>query len=267
VQTVLDLDLDVFSQPIVRGYFQTGDRPLDKDHTCASADDVRHFLEMQCGLSTARKIHGKEFVTHDEAFSTWRRWIESGVLSTPFSVVHIDAHADMGHSDCGYIYLVSELLGFPVEQRRDPQRGSNAMNECNYLMFAAANEWIGHLTYVYPILTPWKANWAYGHDQRIQGEPSGGKPVDLMEMYFRDENVFTMEIQLKYCSKDVVKDWPRKPLKPVIRLEKSIPFALSDIPSFSFDKFTHMVVAQSPGYAPPAADRLLPIIREYFETS
>src|SRR6266851_9396177 len=47
--TVLDLDLDFFVWPVVRGPVEG--RPSDSDLACASPEQVRLFLEEQCGLS------------------------------------------------------------------------------------------------------------------------------------------------------------------------------------------------------------------------
>jgi UPF0489 domain len=153
MQAILDIDLDVFSSPTVY-WPQTEDRPADGDYTCASAHDVRYFLEQQCGLSADNPIAGREFIDHDEAFVTWRRWIEQGMLTSPFSIVHVDAHADMGMGDAGWVYLLSDLLDLPVEERRAPRRGFDALNAGNYLMFAVANRWVDRLTYVFPARFP-----------------------------------------------------------------------------------------------------------------
>jgi len=58
---------------------------------------------------------------HDEAFFTWRPWLEDGSLVAPFAVVHVDAHADMGLGDAGYVSLMSELLASPVNHASQSQ--------------------------------------------------------------------------------------------------------------------------------------------------
>jgi hypothetical protein len=266
MNTILDLDLDVFSSPTVYWPPKKNYRPSDNEHMCASGDDVRYFLEEQCGLSRDRRIPGDEFTHHDEAFYTWRRWIEQGSLTAPFAVAHIDAHADMGMGDAGYMYLLSELLALPVEQRGNPRRAYDALNAGNYLMFAVANRWINRLTYVFPTRHPWTANWASSPSKNFRQDPcSDGAPGDLMVMHFQNEDWRTGMLELKHCSYETLKRCVgcTGPLGPVIHTEPAVPFDFAAVPNFSFRGFTHMVVAHSPQYTPPSADQLLPILREY----
>jgi hypothetical protein len=265
MQTILDIDLDVFSTPTVY-WPQTDDRPSDDEHSCASVDDVRHFLEQQCFLSRDKPIAGKEIIDHDEAFYTWRRWIEERTLNPPFSVVHVDAHADMGMGDAGWVYLLSDFLALPLEERRNPRRGYDALNAGNYLMFAVANRWVDQLTYVFPARIPWTANWKSGFSEEIQPDPyTDGAPGDLMVMHFRDGDWRTGLLELRHCSRQTLDHcMGRRVIEPVIYLESPVPFAFTPVRNFGFTGFTHMVVAQSPRFAPPAADKLLPILRRYF---
>jgi hypothetical protein len=265
MHVILDLDLDVFTSPTVY-WPQSSDRPSDNDHVAAGAQDVRHFLEMQCGLSKDRKIPGQEFTNHDDAFFVWRRWIQEGSLRPPFTIIHVDAHADMGMGDSGYMYLLSELLALPPNQRSEPRRGPDAMNEGNYLMFAIANRWVNRLTYVFPLRTPWSANWSSGFGDSIEeDETSDGAPGDLMVMHFRNDDWKTRIIELRHCTRETLKAClGRGELGPVIRPEPPVEFDFTSVRQFAFTEFTHMVVAKSPTFAPPVADALLPIIREYF---
>ena len=266
MHTVLDLDLDVFSSPTVY-WPQDNHRPLDEDYECASIDDVQHFLEEQCRLSRGHRIPGAEFTHHDEAFFTWRRWIEEGSLKAPFTIIHVDAHADMGMGDPGHSYLMSELLAQPVDQRGNPRRSSEALNAGNYLMFAVANRWVDRLTYVFPTRHPWTANWISGPSRHFEPDPSSdGAPGDLMRIHFKDEDWRTGLLELKHCSQETLYNnvFSTRRLEPIIHKEPAVPFDFTALPNFSFDGFTHMVVAQSPRYTPPAADHLLAVIRQYF---
>jgi hypothetical protein len=262
MHTILDLDLDVFSSPTV--HWPGKDcRPSDS-HICASAEDVRHFLEQQCGLSRDSRIPGHEFCHHDEAFYTWRRWIEQRSLSPPFAIAHVDAHADMGEGDEGCVYLLSELLDLPVERRRDPRRASNALNAGNYLMFAVANRWVDRLTYVFPIRHPWLANWNSSPSKDFQQDPRNGVPDDLMDMHFQDGS--SRALELRHCTKETFERCVGRsgPLEPAIHIEPAVPFEFTPVPEFGFRGFTHIVVAHSPQYTAPSAYNLLPVIREYF---
>jgi hypothetical protein len=269
MQTILDIDIDVFSWPTVYWPPSTA-RPSSRNYVCSSAEDVRYFLEQQCGLSNVRKIPGPEFVDHGDAFYTWRRWIQEGSLVPPFSIVHVDAHADMGLGDAGWVYLLSDLLALPVQRRREPRRGLDALNAGNYLMFAVANRWVGRLTYVFPVQTPWAANWASGFSEIVEDDQSGdGAPPDLMVMHFRNGDWKTGLLELKHCTRETLNSWMggQRDLQPVIRFEPPVPFDYTPVRDFKFAGFTHMVVARSPLFAPPAADKLLPTIRDYFAAS
>lgn len=265
MHTILDLDLDVFSWPVVH-WPQTNDRPSDEDHRVASGDDARHFLEAQCGLSACKKIVGKEVTDHDEAFFEWRTWIEQGTLTPPFSVIHADAHADMGMGDAGWCYLLSDLLALPLGKRREPRRGHDALNAGNYLMFAVANRWVSSLTYVFPWRSPWASNWKSGRSEQVEDDPrSDGAPGDLMVMHFRNGDWRTRMVELRHCSREVLnRCMGRAVLEPFIHLEPAIPFDFTPVRDFRFHGFTHLTVAKSPRFAPRLADNLLPIVREYF---
>jgi hypothetical protein len=240
MHTILDLDLDVFSWPIVHSP-QGDSRPADSDHVIATGEDGRFFLEQQCSLSPSKKLLGQEFKNHDEAFFVWRRWIREGRLTPPFDVIHVDAHADMGMGDSGYMYLLSELLALPPDKRDEPRRGSDAMNEGNYLMFAVANRWINSLTYVFPWRRPWSCNWKSGFDETVQPDGGDGAPGDLMVMHFRNGDWKTKLIELRHCTRDALKAYlHRGVLEPVINTEPPVPFDFTPVPDFGSTKITHL---------------------------
>ncbi len=109
MQTILDLDLDFFVWPVAHWPEGTGRLP-ETEYAHSSPDEVREFLESRCSLRRGKKILGHEMVEHQDAFSTWRRWLHAGVLSAPFNVIHVDAHVDLGLGDVGWVYLLSEVL-------------------------------------------------------------------------------------------------------------------------------------------------------------
>jgi hypothetical protein len=89
-----------------------------------------------------------------------------------------------------------------------------------------------------------------------------------MVIHFRNEDWGTGLLELKHFARETLNRWcVGRKLEPVIRLEPPVPFAFTSVRNFKFSGFTHMVVAQSPRFVPPAADKLLPIIRGYFVTS
>jgi|HubBroStandDraft_1064217.scaffolds.fasta_scaffold102749_1 hypothetical protein len=255
MQTILDLDLDFFVWPI-EYWPEGGGRLPEGECTHSRPDEVREFLETSCSLKRGKTIPGHEMVEHEDAFSTWRRWLHAGILTAPFDVIHVDAHADLGLGDGGWVYLLSELLALPLTERSEPRVGPRALNSGNYLAFAIANRWIASLTYVFPHRKP----PAQGHEAR---------PTDLMPLLFRDRNARTGLIELGRYSPDTVLRIAERTSNPPapISVEPVVPFNYVPSYQFRFEGFTHMVVAQSPQYTPASADELLPIFRDYFVES
>ena len=61
-----------------------------------------------------------------------------GLLTPPFHVTHVDAHADLGLGDAGYVYLLTELLLEDPRDRWWPRTGTTGLNDANHLAFAIA---------------------------------------------------------------------------------------------------------------------------------
>jgi len=272
MDTVLDLDLDFFVWPIA--IMRGGKKRLADDEVTrlATHDEVRTFLEQRCHLSRATRLPGREFVEHRDAFRTWRRWLAEGRLTSPFRVFHVDAHADLGLGDAGWLYLTTEQLARPVPKRSRPRFGRTGVTSGNYLAFAIANQWIHSLTYVYPEdpdpAPPPEVDSLYDRLRRLRGvgcdDDEDKCPVeDLMVMYFRDEDWKTKVLELKQYPKDI--DVFRTQRPEPIHIEPSVEFDLVAGSTFEFSGFTHLVVAQSPQFTPVAADALLDVIREYFD--
>ena len=143
---VLDLDLDFFlSAPCP--FAEEGERPAD---ACASPMEeakVREFLEINCGLSKERPLPGRVFDTHDKALLFWDELYESGRLTAPFTVTHVDAHTDLGIAQKGYPFVKHSVLTRPIERRREfgVFREMKQLNEANYLVFAIAARMVGRL--------------------------------------------------------------------------------------------------------------------------
>ena len=114
---VLDLDLDFFldmitypADPGERRPSGPDDRPHSEGDIPWTEKEVIRFLENRCGLSDQEPVNGRLVTHHHEAFYYWRELIQKGELTTPFEVVHVDAHADLGMGDPNWDYLVSEVL-------------------------------------------------------------------------------------------------------------------------------------------------------------
>jgi hypothetical protein len=277
---ILDLDLDYFVWPIAHNRAEEHGRPPARDFDyIASEEQVRQFLEDRCGLSTSNKLRGAEFVEHVDAFWTWDRWIREGKISTQFEVAHVDAHADLGvgWNDSSWVHLLIDLLGLPLEKRNQPKTGGDGLHSGSYLAFAIGNRWISRAKYVYPIEPPWLAPVHDPNDHSMEafvrrmhpilhGEPEDdGCPSDVMALYFRNEDPSTGMIELPHFTpeqKDQI--FLSSDLHPA-HTEPPMPFECIHGDTYSDSGFTHIVVAQSPIYLPESADKLMAIVREYFD--
>lgn len=82
-------------------------------------------------------------------FAGWRQAIQDGHLAEPFELTHVDAHADLGLGDSGYVYLLTQVMHEALPARLHPREGETYLNSGNYLAFAASCRWLSSLTYVY----------------------------------------------------------------------------------------------------------------------
>lgn len=250
---VLDLDLDFFLDTIAAWPFLDGDGPRRDGarYGPRSAEFVGSFLERQCGLRGPRTAGdwprpiGRTVQTHDDAFYFWRDLIDTGQLTTPFDVVHVDAHADLGLGDTGYRYIMCDLLHRPPLERTHPNPAW--VLEGNYLAFAAACRWLDSVTYV--------KHPARQHDDR---------PFE----HFLRNDAQSGFLQLKCCDPtQFATDAAHGEIGPsVVAFEPSIPFRTVDAEVFTADApFDVVVLARSPLYTPVEADALVPLIETYFD--
>ena len=275
MDVILDLDLDFFVWPIFhdrKGPKRVHPSRISKLY---SEQETRLFLEQGCGLSTENPVYCEEVEEHDEAFDVWRIWLKDGSLRAPFKVIHVDAHADQGIGDRSWRYLLTEFLCLPLSERANPPRGKDRMNAGNYLMFAVANRWLESLMYVHPtnpapplerpVYDPDTKTYTASSLQALhfftdfeQAEPPDTQ--DLIPQFYRDGNISTNLIEL--CCRDPGTNF-NKTLGTPIHKEPPVSFERVPDTKFRFRGFSHMVIARSPGYTPKAADKLMPIIREY----
>jgi hypothetical protein len=131
------------------------------------------FLTKRCQLDGPRP--GFVVEQHSELFYLWGEATKAGQMASPFEVVHVDAHADLGLGDASYAYLMGELAFEPIEhryeilkKRRPGSRkemidlGNHALTD-GWLMFALACGRISDLTYV-------TKSWP--RDQTVRGPES-----------------------------------------------------------------------------------------------
>ena len=232
---VLDLDLDFFLTdccPLAK----LGERP---DSACADAwteEAVVAYLEEHLGLDAKHPIPGVLVETHDGALRCWQQRMQAGMLREPFSVVHVDAHSDLGIGKPGPGYVLNNVLGIPPKARADLERyyAQKQLDEANYLLFALAFRWIDSLTLVrQPFSRP-------DFPPFVKRTETGCLPIQL-------ESFISKLFEANYGT------------------EPCVPLAIFDDP-FSYhatEPFSCACLAHSPRYAPKEADALIPVIGRY----
>ena len=104
---------------------------------------MRAFLENNLGLSKDKKIQVCIVKGHNEALHYWKKLIDQNKLCTPFEVIHIDSHADLGLGYTSWKYITHELLGYPVKERYEHAENTRINVEKaregigDYLLFAS----------------------------------------------------------------------------------------------------------------------------------
>ena len=193
-------------------------------------------MEDGLGLDRSRPIPGRITETHDGALAFWKEQTDAGRLSRPFSVVHVDAHADLGIGRPGPGFVLNNVLGIPPKERGDFSRyyAQKQLDEANYLLFALAFRWIDALTLV---RDPFSRADLPAFCER-DGE--GYRPIRLrsfVSTLFEDRYGAEPEIPLTVY---------HDPTSVHIR-----------------EPFVCMNLALSPRYAPKSADALVPVIARY----
>ncbi len=234
---VLDLDLDFFLDdccPLAK----MGERPNPDAASPWTEAAVVEYLERHLGLDAKRPIPGIITETHDGALAFWKARMDQGLLSRPFSVVHVDAHSDLGIGYPGPDIVLNGVLGIRPETRERFERyyENKQLDEANYLLFALAFRWIDSLTLV---RDPFSRLDLPAFCQR---NGDGCRPIRLRS----------------YVSDLFEAQYGREP---------EIPLRIFDDPfAYTADEpFCCMNLAHSPRYAPERADTLIAVIAQYMQ--
>jgi len=211
---ILDIDLDFFQDGRFLHLADDEDKRLSAEEVQPwGREKVITFLEMNCGLSKKQKIKGKIFTHHHEVFFELRELIKLCELKIPFVLNHIDAHADLGLGmrDTSYVYIMSELLHKPLQDRSEPKEGGfEGLKFTNYLSFVIASRWIDELNFI--INEQW-------HD-------------DIPRSFLAEDNIpsmmlfgsYNFTIQLKKYAKTQIDDFVYKRKCEPIGYEPELPF-------------------------------------------
>ncbi|MEA5026958.1 MAG: UPF0489 family protein [Erysipelotrichaceae bacterium] len=225
------------------------------------------------GLSKNEKTKGRIVTHHNGAFYYWRELIENRNLTSPFNVVHVDAHADLGLGDAGVGWpdVFKKLLVFPPSKRIQieylPEIKRPSVGD--YLIYAIACRWISSLTYV---PHPTKD----GDDILaciLKYRPPKGNMSDGYSYFWeRDDDEITVNIQLPYNQFDDLSDIcdidnPDKQASYIANslLEPKVSFTVAQFDSIRYKRgfFDYVVFSQSPNFTPSSADYIMKLKKDY----
>lgn len=241
MQRVLDLDLDFFVDGAAHWRESNADRLDAQEFPPWSLADTIDFLRTRRGLR--HPLPGVVIEHHSELFWKWRDAVEAGMLTSPFHVTHVDAHADLGLGDSGYVYLMTDLLYRPVPERTQPKTGAGGLGDGNFLAYAAACRWIGELNYVH--------------------NDSGGG--DLFPYYFEDFRGGGDELLFRAMPRSEVDKLLEFKEPTPDSTEPAIPFRRMRWSDFRADgPFDAVCLTRSPGFTPKEADVIYDEIRRVY---
>lgn len=262
---ILDLDMDYFMDSPAIGINEEIEERLSETEYAQevwSEKRVRNFLENNLGLSTDRKIRGKIIKGHNEALFFWKELISEGKLLTPFEVVHVDSHADLGLGYSSWYYIMKELLKYPVEERPYHNSYTTASGKTSkegigdYLLFAIAYRWISKLTYC---ANPNGDNNDYILDtlKNFEEELIWDKPVkNTIQLLYNPNDEFPKYDDSKRTKQAFISRSTKEPEVPFLIIPK-----IEDV-KYNGD-FDFISLAQSPNYTPKSADFIIDIFKEY----
>jgi len=245
VQRVLDIDLDFFVDGAAHWRPYDADRLDGADFLPWSESAALEFLRKRCLLTT--RSPGAVVDCHGEMFVQWRKAIECGILRVPFSVTHLDAHADLGLGDSGYVHLLFDLMHRPVADRHHPQTGSSGIDDGNWLSFAVACQWIGDLTYVFNTDQP--------------------DPDDILSLVMADFDPRSRYIEIPaIAGTDAIGlSMSAHPERFVVRRDPKVPFVAVPHERFmATQPFDFICLTRSPAFTPAESDELFQEIRDLF---
>jgi hypothetical protein len=244
VSRILDLDLDFFVHGAA--HWRVDGNRLDPDEFPPwDTDQAISFLRERCCLDAA--LPGFVVENHGELFALWKEAIQNGRLKPPFHVTHVDAHADLGLGDSGYVHLMTDVLYREPKDRLEPREGQEGLDDGNFLAFCIACHWISDLAYVY--------------------NDEGGN--DLLSYHMEGFDPMASHIQLKAMRKQEINKLvgllARSEDIQVDRFEPLVPFRHGCWREFQADRpFDFICLTRSPPFTPVEADVIFDEIRRRF---
>ena len=266
---VLDLNLDYFMEKVASFIGESVTDRLSDEYYGSfvwKEDKVRNFIENNLGLSKNNKIKGCIVKGHNEALFFWKKLIDQNKLEVPFSVVHVDSHADLGLGYPSSVdYIKDNLIKYPVENRFENRFFElddikTDIGIGDYLLYAIAFRWIDRLTYcANPNDGKDDYDWDWDILKEFKEKYISNIPVSqTIQLAYNDK----MEMPY-YQSSDEEKEayWASAIKEPEVPFE-----IIPTIDDVNYNgNFNFITVAQSPNYTPESADYILEILSEYID--
>lgn len=257
---VLHIDLDFFVDPIVYYRTDSGPRPEDQEFRTEKLASVKKFLAEQCLLPARSKLPGAAVIHNDEVFGELEKVISSGKLTTPFEMIHIDAHADLGvgEHDRSFERISTDILHRPVSERPAAVRdGFGALGFGNWLAYSLACRWIDKMTVVrHPAA---KDDLHPGYFVEYL-QPKWMQRPAVRELNLRMQPLLRSEWESGAWK--LTGRWGKKLSKPVEA--PLIPTTVVERDQFQLDRRPDFLfLCLSPGYSPPAVDKLFAGLKKY----
>lgn len=257
---ILHIDIDFFVDPVVYYRTDTGPRPSGREFRAEAADAVKYFAEKQCRLSLRSKIPGAAVVHNDEVLTKMEEFIGRGLITAPFELIHVDAHADLGvgNHDRSFERITTDLLHRPQNDRLPHIRsGYGALGFGNWLAFTLACRLVDKLTVVRHPAAKDDLHPAYFSEYLA---PDWQKRPTRRDFHVRLQPLTADEHSTGAWRRTGA--WGRKLLHPIEA--PLIPATIIERAAFQLDRAPDLLfLCQSPGYSPPSADRIFRSLSKY----
>jgi uncharacterized protein UPF0489 len=258
---VLDIDLDFFlDRSVSHRDDDPENRPDDYGAVPWSVEETTRFVEQS--LNVRCDSAGAVVQSHHEVFYEWNRRIEADDLATPFKLVHVDAHSDLGLGTISWPYLHSEFLDLKVDEMPIARQGVEGINFASFLAFALGCRWIAEVDFV--INHAWHDDiprYLLSNDSNALVEQKGAWGV----LPYGD---YSLEIELMQMPKwdPRTSTWEPMDVRRSVG-EPVIPFNIITVENlgarYENTKWDYVFVSHSPGYVPSYADHLLHVVGNY----
>ena len=187
--------------------------------------------------------------------------IKTSELRTPFKVIHVDAHSDLGMGFPSWTYLHDEILSRDVAERPEANEGPYGVNFGSWLAFAIGCQWISQLDFVI------NRNWHDDIPRFLLSDASYEAISVKAPLGVLPYGNYKLAIELMHIPSLIDSSENAVMRARTKRGEPTIPFNILTIENlgvrYSNTKWDYIFLSHSPGYVPISADPLLELIGGY----